>query len=212
MQPAENAPLKRAEPEIFELFMAPQAGNLNSFGWARIEGAVRDLVRATDGKATIVTGVLSRDAQGNVIPPPSTIGADKIGVPTEFYMAVKLDSPDGTTQVFAIRAPNSQNCPTLNDDTTLPNGTVQHGVRYLVQNWESDGGWRVPFGELEQETGLTMFPDLSAADRAKWEGPQSDTTKNLTFPDPLNHKAALLLFPNQPGVSSSQVLNALGQP
>lgn len=160
-KPAEDSPSMEAMDESFLMTnMAPQAGKLNQQSWRYLEQATHELVAATGGKATVVTGSLYLGADGKPLPEDQIkrIGTDKVAVPTASWKAVCLTQPDGTKQMYAYIVPNRSDLP-----------TDQAGIAKLLRDS------RVPVSQLEQELGgATLFPDLPADEAAKLKSGMPD--------------------------------------
>jgi endonuclease G len=120
----------------------PQAPDLNRKGWERMETYCRNL--AKQGKELlIVTGPLGKGGEGSK-GPAETIGSGKgiVTVPAKCWKVVMVlpkegAVPDKATRTFAVIMPNKQG---------------------LDSNWPD---YRVSVREVETQTGLNFFPDLS---------------------------------------------------
>ncbi len=121
-KPAEDSPNMEAMNETFLMTnMAPQTKVLNEQSWKYLEEATRELVNATGGTATIVTGSLYVDANMQPLPDAQIQwigekGQKRVAVPTHSFKTVILQKPDGTTQAYAFVVPNRNDLPSKAKD------------------------------------------------------------------------------------------------
>jgi endonuclease G, mitochondrial len=180
-RPASDSVNQESMDESFLLSnMAPQEGALNQKSWALLEQATNELVKATGAKATIVTGGLFLDKDGNPLPPDQTqwIGANgqkRVGVPTDFFKAAVLQFPDGSVKTFAYLCPN-----------TTSVGNKQPEQAAFLRNS------RVSVDELEQKLGEDLFAGLDPDVAAKVE---ADATPSFVIPNAQNFKLASVVWP-----------------
>jgi endonuclease G len=128
--------------------MAPQTPQLNEQSWKVLESAVRQLVNATGGTATVFTGNLFRSTPVQYIGPDkdNPSGKRKVAVPTDCFKAVLLTLPDGTQSMFAYVLPNRSDLPTKKD-----------GVQTLLR------ASAVSVASLEAMSGCTFFAGAPAS-------------------------------------------------
>lgn len=180
-KPASDSPNQEAMDETFVLSnMAPQVGALNQKSWALLEQATNELVQSTGAKATIVTGGLFLDKDGNPQPPDQAkwIGANgqqRVGVPTDFFKAAVLQFPDGSVKTFAYICPNTTNV-----------GNKQPEQAAFLRNS------RVSVDQLEQKLGEDLFAGLDPAVAEKIE---ADATPSFVIPNAQNFKFASAVWP-----------------
>lgn len=114
-KPSSDSVNKESMDETFVMTnMTPQQGALNQRSWNMLELATNELVRASGAKATICTGPLYLDKNGQPLPDDQIkwIGANgqkRVAVPTEYFKAVVLQMPDGTVKTMAFVLPNDPN-------------------------------------------------------------------------------------------------------
>jgi len=180
-RPAADSVNQESMDESFLLSnMAPQEGPLNQRSWALLEQATNELVESTGAKATIITGGLFLDKDGNPLPPDQTkwIGANgqkRVGVPTDFFKAAVLQFPDGSVKTFAYICPNTKNA-----------GNKQpEQAAFLQQS-------RVSVDELERKLGEDLFAGLDPAVAEKIE---ADATPAFVIPNAQNFKFASVVWP-----------------
>ena len=180
-RPAADSVNQESMDESFLLSnMAPQEGALNQRSWALLEQATNELVEATGAKATIITGGLFLDKDGNPLPPDQTkwIGAGgqkRVGVPTDFFKAAVLQFPDGSVKTFAYICPNTTNV-----------GNKQPEQAAFLRNS------RVSVDQLEQKLGEDLFAGLDPEVAAKIE---ADATPSFAIPNAQNFKFASVVWP-----------------
>src|SRR6185295_13875131 len=156
-RPAADSVNQEAMDESFLLSnMAPQEGALNQRAWALLEQATNELVESTGAKATIITGGLFLDKEGNPLPPDQTkwIGANgqkRVGVPTDFFKAAVLQFPDGSVRTYAYI------CPNTNSGTKQP-----EQLAFLQKS-------RVSVDDLERTLREDLFAGLDPAVAAQIE-------------------------------------------
>ncbi|MFY0564473.1 DNA/RNA non-specific endonuclease [Archangium lansingense] len=182
MKPAEDSPTQEAMDESHLLSnVAPQYPDLNRQTWRTLEGAVNDLVEATGGKASIITGNLYLDAQGKPLPPEAreTMGANerRIAVPTHQFKTVLLELPNGNLSMFAYMVPNLKDAPTKKADITP----------FLEAS-------RTSVDRLEELLGQDLYAQLPESVQAKLE---SDTSARVAFENDSMYEAASLLWPRR---------------
>lgn len=164
--------------------MQPQTAALNQRSWEMLEGATREVVQATGAKATIVTGGLFLDSQGNPLPPDQvryTHGDKRVAVPTHCFKAVLLQMPDGTTKSYAYVLPNRSD---------LPNSEAQQAAllkqsRVSVDQVEKMLGEDLFRGlppEVERAIEADPFPAIKFQNPGQWHDaslvwPQDQTTR-----------------------------------
>ena len=180
-KPAADSPNQEAMDESFVLSnMAPQEGPLNQRSWALLEAATRELVEATGAKATIITGGLFLDKDGNPLPPDQTkwIGSNgqkRVGVPTDFFKAAVIQFPDGSVKTFAYICPNTKNV-----GSKLPEQAA-----FLRDS-------RVSVDELERKLGEDLFSGLDPEVQARIE---ADAMPSFVIPNPGSHRNASVVWP-----------------
>ncbi len=180
MKPAADSPTQEAMDESHLMSnVAPQYPDMNRQTWRTLEGAVNDLVKATGGKASIVTGNLYLDAQGKPLPPEgiSTMGAGtrRIGVPTHQFKTVLLELPNGNLSMFAYLVPNAKDSPTKKDEITP----------YLEAS-------RTSVDHIEELLGADLYAQLPESLQLKLE---ADRSARVAFQDASRYEAASLLWP-----------------
>lgn len=180
MKPADDSPSQEAMDESHLLSnVAPQYPDLNRQTWRTLEGAVNDLVEATGGKASIITGNLYLDAQGKALPPEAlqTTGAGdrRIAVPTHQFKTVLLELPNGNLSMFAYLVPNIKDAPTKKDEITP----------FLEAS-------RTSVDHLEELLGRDLYAQLPADVQAKLEG---DSAAKVAFRNASRYEAASLVWP-----------------
>ncbi|MBU8896927.1 DNA/RNA non-specific endonuclease [Corallococcus sp. H22C18031201] len=157
MKPAEDSPTQEAMDESHLMTnIAPQYGNHNQQVWRTLEQGVSGLVKATGGKAYILTGNLFLDAKGKPLPPESieTTGSKtrRIGVPTHNFKTVLLELPNGNLTMFAYLVPNTKQGPSKKED--------------IIPFLEST---RVPVDRIEELLGQDLYAELPKAVQTKLE-------------------------------------------
>jgi len=180
MKPAEDSPTQEAMDESHLMSnVAPQHPNLNRQTWRTLEDAVNDLVRSSGGKAHIVTGNVSLDAQGKPLPPEAVDkrGADKrrIAVPTHQFKTVLLELPNGHLSMFAYLVPNVKAAPTKKADITP----------FLEKA-------RTSVDRIEELLGQDLYAQLPESVQAQLE---KDTSARVAFREASRYEAATLLWP-----------------
>jgi endonuclease G len=195
-KPAEDSPNAEAMSESFLLTnMAPQTKSLNEQVWQTLEQATNELVRATGGKATIITGSLFLGPDGNPLPPEKIqrLNHDPNGVaiPTHSFKAVLLEQPNGALTMYAYNVPNRPDVPTDNA-----------GMKKLLDSS------RVSVDQIEKLLGNDLFADLPAAVQAKLE---SNPAAKIAFQNASEYHAASLLWP-QPLSPAMRQTDQVGLP
>src|SRR6185295_8009322 len=158
MKPAESSPSQEAMYESFLMSnMSTQHGALNQNTWRYLEDGVHELVQATGGKATIITGNAFLDEKGNPLPEdkiPYFTEKDghRLAVPTHCFKTVLLEQPDGQVTMMAYLVPNDPNLSRKQDD----------GVKLLQQS-------RVSVDQIEKIIGHDLYSQLPKATQAKLE-------------------------------------------
>lgn len=181
-KPARDSVNQEAMDESFLISnVTPQVPDLNQRSWMLLEQATWELVQATGGKASIFTGGLFLDAEGNALPPEqsSWIGPDgqqRVGVPTHLYKAVLLTHPDGTQQTYAYLTPN---------EAGKGGGSQLDQARFLAAS-------RVSVDRIEELVGQDLFGGLEDSLEQRLE---ADPTPAIEFSDRGRWKAANLLWP-----------------
>jgi endonuclease G len=184
MKDADDSPNMEAMYETFAMSnMATQYGGLNQHSWACLEGAVNEMVQATGGKATIVTGNVYLDSKGKPLPVASRQmmkplnGEPPIPVPTHCFKAVLLTLPDGSHKMFAYLVPNTKDVPTL----LTQYGPMLRASRVSVDSIEKALGG----ADLFAKTGIP------SAEQSKME---SDSNSPLTFRNVSKYPNARVLW------------------
>ena len=179
-KPAMDSPNQEAMDETFLLSnMAPQHAALNQKSWVLLEQATGQLVQATGARATVITGGMFLDAQGNPLPEDQTkwIGAggqERVAVPTHFFKAVVLEFPDGTAKSFAYLCPH-----------TTKAGSQSEQLAFLAAN-------RVSVDQLEQKLGEDLFHGLDPSVEAQIE---ADPMPSFVIPNAQKYTVASALWP-----------------
>lgn len=182
MKPAEDSPTQEAMDESHLLSnVAPQYPDLNRQPWRTLEAAVNDLVQATGGKASIITGNLYLDARGKPLPPEAlqTLGANarRIALPTHQFKTVLLELPNGNLSMFAYLVPNLKDAPTKKADVTP----------FLEAS-------RTSVDRIEELLGQDLYAQLPASIQAKLE---ADTSARAAFERDSRYEAASLVWPRR---------------
>jgi endonuclease G len=180
-KPAEDSPNMEAMDETFLMTnMAPQTKVLNEQSWKYLEEATRELVNATGGSATIVTGSLYVDDKGNPLPPDQVKwigenGQSRVAVPSHSFKTVLLQKPDGTKQAYAFAVPNRADLPMKAKD-------IQAFLKTC----------RVPITNVEQSLGggAQLYVGLPASDAEL----KADSSSAIEVPDPQHHLVAAMIF------------------
>jgi endonuclease G len=161
--------------------MAPQRPKLNQQTWRLLEQAVNELVRATGGSATVVTGGLFLDADGKPLPADAVewigrSGQKTVAVPTHFFKIVLLTPAEGPTVALAYVVPNQKDLPMTNP-----------AMAALLRRC------RTSVDRVEALSGMNLYPALGeAGDQGTLEAsPQAA----VRFGHPELYKAAALLWP-----------------
>ncbi len=180
MKPAEDSPSQEAMNESHLMSnIAPQYGNHNQQTWRTLEEAVSDLVKATGGKAHIITGNLYLDADGKPLPPETvkTTGSQtrQIAVPTHNFKTVLLELPNKSLTAFAYLVPNLQDAP-IRRDQVIP---------FLQKT-------RVPVDRIEELLGMDLYTQLPKRVQDRLE---QDTRARFEFENAGQYHAATLLWP-----------------
>jgi endonuclease G, mitochondrial len=181
-KPAEDSPTMEAMNETFLMTnMAPQTKVLNEQSWKYLEEATRELVNATGGTATIVTGSLYVDQNMRPLPADQMKwigenGEKRVAVPTHSFKTVILTRPDGTTQAYAFAVPNRDDLPSKAKD-----------IQGLLQKS------RMPISQVESAIGggAQLYAGLPADQAAKLK---PDATMPIQVPDPQHHLVAAMVF------------------
>lgn len=185
MKPAADSPTQEAMDESHLMTnMAPQHPSVNRESWATLEGAVRDLVSSTGGKAYVMTGNLYLDEQGQPLPPEAlqNIGPDgrRIAVPTHNFKTVLLELPNGNLSMFAYMVPNVKDAPTGQEDI----------ARFLESS-------RTSVDRIEELLGQDLYAQLPKSVQTKLE---KDTSAQMAFRAASTFEAASLLMQRGPAV------------
>jgi endonuclease G, mitochondrial len=180
MKPADDSPNQAAMDEShFMSNIAPQHGTHNQQAWRTLEEAVSELVRATGGKAHILTGNLFLDAQGKPLPPEKvqTTGSQRraIAVPTHNFKTVLLELPNKSLTAFAYVVPNVADSPIQREEV----------IPFLQRS-------RVPVDRVEELLGMDLYAQLPKRVQARLE---KDTRARLSFHDSSQYYSATLLWP-----------------
>ncbi|MGA9525821.1 MAG: DNA/RNA non-specific endonuclease [Myxococcaceae bacterium] len=180
MKPAEDSPTQAAMDEShFMSNIAPQHGNHNQQTWRTLEEAVSDLVKATGGKAHIITGNLYLDANGKPLPPEKvqTIGSQtrSIAVPTHNFKTVLLELPNKSLTAFAYLVPNIKNSPIRREEV----------IPFLEKS-------RVPVDRIEELLGMDLYSQLPKRVQERME---KDTDARIAFQNSSQYYSATLLWP-----------------
>jgi endonuclease G len=180
-RPARDSVNQESMDESFLLSnMTPQTNELNTRAWNLLEQATWEVVQATGAKATIFTGGMFLDAQGNKLPDDQVqwIGANgqkRVAVPTHSFKAVLLQMPDGKVQSYAFICPNVTNV----------GNKLEEQASFLKAH-------RVSIDQIEGKLGEDLFSALDPATQAAIE---ADPNPAIHFADPSKWKAAALLWP-----------------
>jgi endonuclease G, mitochondrial len=180
MKPAESSPSQEAMYESFTMTnMSTQYGNTNRGDWRYLEEGVHELVQATGGKATIITGNAFLDDKGNPLPENQIQYYEKDGhrmaVPTHCFKTVLLEQPDGQMTMMAFLVPNQKDAPMGRDDAVK-----------MIQNS------RVSVDQIEKIIGQDLYSQLPKATQARLEaGPNA----RVSFANASQWHTASLLWP-----------------
>jgi endonuclease G, mitochondrial len=125
--------------------LTPQTPWLNRKLWLEVEVRVRDVVQTQQQLVFVVAGPLFLEQPNNGNNNIKTIGPGKIPVPTHFFRIMAIATPGGGIDTFSLIVPN------------LDDGSLDL-TSYLVS-----------ISEIEEKSGLTLFPLLDAptADKMK---------------------------------------------
>jgi len=180
MKPAESSPSQEAMYESFTMTnMSTQYGNTNRGDWRYLEEGVHELVQATGGKATIITGNAFLDDKGNPLPEDKIQYYEKDGtkmaVPTHCFKTVLLEQPDGQMTMMAYLVPNQKDAPMGKDDAVK-----------MIQNS------RVSVDEIERIIGSDLYSQLPKATQDKLE---ADPAARVSFANASQWHTASLLWP-----------------
>jgi len=181
-RPAEDSADQAAMEESFLMTnMAPQTPKLNEQSWRLLEQSVSELVRATGGSATVITGGLFLDAQGKPLPPGAVqwIGSDgkkTVAVPTHFFKVVLLKPADGPIIPLAYVVPNQKDLPMNNA-----------AMAVLLR------GCRTSIDRVEELSGMNLYPALGEA--GTQGALEAAAGAEVSFAHPELYKAAALLWP-----------------
>ena len=181
MKPAESSPSQEAMHESFLMTnMSTQYHNMNSGDWRFLEDGVHELVQATGGKATIITGNAFLDDKGNPLPEDkieyyTAKNGNRMAVPTHCFKTVMLELPDGQVQMMAYLVPNDRNAPLKRDPAVD-----------IIKNS------RVSVDDIERIIGQDLYSQLPRATQEKLE---SDPAARIQFANASQFHMASLLWP-----------------
>lgn len=180
MKPAESSPSQEAMYESFTMTnMATQYGNTNRGDWRYLEEGVHELVQATGGKATIITGNAFLDDQGNPLPEDQIQyyekDGNKMAVPTHCFKTVLLEQPDGQMTMMAFLVPNKSDAP-MGKDAAVK----------LIQDS------RVSVDEIERVIGHDLYSQLPKETQDRLE---ADPNARVSFANASQWHTASLLWP-----------------
>ena len=181
-RPAEDSSDQTAMVESFLMTnIAPQQPKLNQLAWRLLEQGVNELVRATGGSATVVTGGLFLGADGKPLPPERVEwigkgGTKAVAVPTHYFKVVLLTTAEGTTIPLAYVVPNQQDLPMKNP-----------AMAALLRSC------RTSIDQVEALSGLALYPALGeTGDQGALEATSAAAVR---VPHPELYKTAALLWP-----------------
>lgn len=181
-RPAEDSSDQAAMVESFLMTnIAPQRPRLNQLAWRLLEQGVNELVRATGGSATVITGGLFLDADGKPLPPERVDwigrgGAKTVAVPTHYFKVVRLTTAEGETIPLAYVVPNRPDLPMKNP-----------AMAALLRSC------RTSIDQVEALSGLALYPALGeTGDQGVLEATSAAT---IRVPHPELYKTAALLWP-----------------
>lgn len=180
-KPARDSVNQESMDESFILSnMTPQTPELNQRAWELLEEGTWEVVQATGAKATVFTGGLFLDAQGNKLPDDQIQwigpnGQKRVAVPTHSFKAVLLQMPDGKVQTYAYLCPNVTNV----------GNKIEEQANFLKDH-------RVSIDDIESKLGEDLFASLDPATQAAIE---ADPNPAIRFSDPSRWKVAGLIWP-----------------
>lgn len=180
MKPAESSPSQEAMHESFLMSnMSTQFHTHNAGDWRFLEDGVHELVQATGGKATIITGNAFLDDKGNPLPEDQIKYFEKNGnrmaVPTHCFKTVLLEQPDGQVTMMAFLVPNDPKAPLGRD-----------GAIKILQDS------RVSVDDIERIIGQDLYSQLPPATQQKLE---ADPAARVQFANASQWHTASLLWP-----------------
>ncbi|MGQ0505768.1 MAG: DNA/RNA non-specific endonuclease [Myxococcaceae bacterium] len=176
LRPARDSANAESMRESFvQTNMSPQRGGLNSEAWLLLEEATRQVVGANLGDATIFTGNLFLNRNGNPTDPRHYIGENRVAVPTHLWKAVLLTDKDGNKHAYAYLVPNKD-----------------PGTRNRDEMAEFLKKARVSIDDLETLTGLDLYTSLPDDVETTLE---SAASALMPVPAGPNTHAALRLWP-----------------
>ncbi len=153
MRPAGDSATTEAMAESFRMSnIAPQAPNLNRQVWRQLEDAVREVVRASNGRATVFTGTLFLDERGQPISRERVRFLSRrlhgsieqrVAIPTHCFKVVLFEQPNGAMTLVGFIVPNRDDVPTTRD-----------GIRELLH------ASRRSVRDIQLLTGHDLFRDL----------------------------------------------------
>ncbi len=117
--------------------MTPQSAALNRKAWADLEGRVRDWAVAA-GEVWVVSGPVFLDEDQDGVVEYWVIGRNRVAVPTHYFKVVVRKGAGGQLEALALLIPNKKFTGAFRD--------------HLVS-----------IDEVEEVTGLDLFPDLPDA-------------------------------------------------
>jgi len=180
MKPAESSPSQEAMYESFTMTnMSTQYGNTNRGDWRYLEEGVHELVQATGGKATIITGNAFLDDKGNPLPEDKIQyyekDGNKMAVPTHCFKTVLLEQPDGQVTMMAFLVPNQKDAP-MGKDAAVK----------MIENS------RVSVDQIEKIIGHDLYSQLPQETQDRLE---ADPNARVSFANASQWHTASLLWP-----------------
>jgi endonuclease G len=184
MKNALDSPNMEAMYESFLMSnMSTQYKALNEQSWATLEGAVHELVTATGGEATIVTGNLFLDDKGQPLPSDKRQymkpidGEAPIAVPSDCFKVVLLTLPDGKQQMLAYTMSNREDLPRKADQF----------VPMLRKN-------RTSVSAIDKALGKSGLFGMSGIPRERLDALKADATSPVVVPDIGKYPKAKMLW------------------
>jgi endonuclease G len=185
MRPAGDSATTQAMTESFLMSnITPQAPTLNRQVLRQLEDAIRGVVRAIDGRATVLTGSLFLNERGEPMSPPdvqwitrSLRGKQqqRVAIPTHIFKVALFEQSNGAMTVVGFVVPNSDDVPSTRDEIA----PFMHGSRRSVR-------------DIQRLTGLDLFRDLPDAIEAPMEESRDAC---ITLPRGTEVHAVSLLWP-----------------
>jgi endonuclease G, mitochondrial len=134
--------------------VAPQRKSFNRGVWRKLEVAVRRWVRDR-GAVYVVTGTWVGGPTSSSLPEPPRIGTSGVVIPRGFFKAVVWRTTQGQWRLTCILLPHDEK-------------EIRRVTKHVVT-----------LAELEQATGLRLFPDLSEAESEDLQAAGRDFVDHL---------------------------------